>query len=87
MQRVFFEDGILRFDGEIVELFPERGPNVRFHMHYIKKIELVEGRRGVLLMNLDYGKGGGFSGYIVLPESVDHARQMIAVIEAAKQNY
>lgn len=85
MMNVLFEDGILRFDGEILELFPERGNSTRYHVRYVKKIEMVSGRKDILLMNLDYGKGGGFSGYIVLPESVEPAHQMIAAIEKAQR--
>jgi hypothetical protein len=87
MLNVFFEDGILRFDGEVVELFPEKGANVRYHIRYIKKLELVSGRKGITLMNLDYGKGGGFSGYIVLSDSLDRANQMAAAVESARQNH
>jgi len=86
MMELFLDGGFLRFDGEVIELFSERGQNDRYHVRYVEKIELTSGRKGITLMNLRYGKGGGagFSGWMVPAGQVAQAHPFIQAVQDAK---
>jgi len=77
------EGGLLRFDGEVIELFDERGSSDRYHIRYLKKLEFAEGRKGITLLNLSYG-GGGFSGWIIPAGNMDQAQQFMRAVLAAQ---
>jgi len=87
MMELFLEDGFLRFDGEVVELFDDNGTNARYHVRYVTEIKLYEGRKGITLMDLKYGKNGGsgFRGHIVQAENVGQAQQFIQTVQSASQ--
>jgi hypothetical protein len=87
MMELFLDGGFLRFDGDVIELFGEKGENDRYHVRYVDKIELASGRKGITLMNLRYGKGGrggGLSGWIVLQGQEAQAQKFIQVVKDAK---
>ena len=80
------QEGLLRFDGEVIELFDERGNSDRYHIRYLNKLEFAEGRKGITLLNLRYGKGGGFSGWIIPAENMGQAQQFMEAVQTAKAN-
>ena len=82
--QLILDGGILRFDGEVLELFDERGASDRYHIRYLTKLEFVNGAKGITLLNLKHGKGGGFSGWIIPSENMDQAQEFMAAVEAAQ---
>ena len=84
MMELNLEGGLLRFDGEVIELFNERGNSDRYHIRYLNKLEFAEGRKGITLLNLRYGGGGGFSGWIVPAENMGQAQQFLTAVQDAQ---
>ena len=84
MIELTLDRGILRFDGEVIELFDERGSSDRYHIRYVNKLEFSEGRKGITLISLDHGKGGGFSSWIIPAENMDQAQKFMAAVQAEK---
>lgn len=84
---VHLKDHLLRFDGEVVELFAALGASDRYHVRFLKKVELVSGRKGITLFNMRTQKGGGVSGFTVLDESVEDAHQFVAAVQEAINKY
>lgn len=81
---LFLDGGFLRFDGEVLELFDEQGQTYRYHVRYVNKMEFASGRPGITLLNLSYGKNGGFSGWIVPEASLNQTHKLIEAIQSAK---
>lgn len=86
MMELILEEGLLQFDGQVLELFSDTGKNFRYHVRFINQLELQEGRKGITLVNLQYGKKGasGFSGWIVPQENVGLAAAFIQAVNEAK---
>lgn len=81
---LFLDDGILIFDGEILELFAEKGSSSRYHIKYLIALEFSSGRKGITLLDLRYGKGGGFLGYIIPEENMGQANKLMEAVQTAK---
>lgn len=79
------EDGLLTFDGQVVDYYNETGKSYRYHARYIQSIELENGWKDTKLMNLRYGvKGGsGFRGSIVPQDQLQQADTFINEVMAA----
>ena len=86
MIELILDGGLLRFDGEVIELFDERGSSDRYHIRFLNKLEFTEGRKGITLLSLDHGKGGGFSSWIIPAEHMDQAQKFMEAVQAAKAN-
>ncbi|HAV78144.1 MAG TPA: hypothetical protein DCX53_12420 [Anaerolineae bacterium] len=84
MMELILDGGLLRFDGEVIELFSERGNSDRYHIRYLNKLEFAEGRKGITLLNLRYGGGGGFSGWIIPEENMGQAQQFMNAVQNAQ---
>lgn len=80
MLELRLDDGLLRFDGEVVEYFEENGKSHRYHVLYLKSLEIVSGWKDTKLMDLRYGKGGGFRGSIIPPDQVSRAEEFIRAV-------
>jgi len=78
------EGGLLRFDGEVIELFDARGNSDRYHIRYLNNPEFSEGRKGITLLNLRYGGGAGFSGWIIPVENLGQAQKFMDAVQEAK---
>lgn len=87
MVELILDGGLLRFDGEVIELFDERGSSERYHIRYLNKLEFTEGRKGITLINLNHGKGGGFSGWIIPAENMDRAQDFMEAVQTAKVKF
>ena len=86
MLELRLDDGLLRFDGEVVEYFTENGKSHRYHILYLKSLEIVSGWKDTKLMDLRYGKGGGFRGSIIPADQVTQAEEFIrAVMKAVSE--
>jgi hypothetical protein len=83
MLELRLDEGLLRFDGEVIEYFTENGKSHRYHVLYLKSIELVKGRKEMKLMDLHYGKGGGFRGSIIPSDQVSRAEEFIRTVMSA----
>jgi len=86
MMEMILDGGLLRFDGEVIELFDERGSSDRYHIRFLNKMEFTEGRKGITLLSLDHGKGGGFSSWIIPSEHMDEAYKFMEAVQTAKAN-
>ena len=86
MMELILDGGLLRFDGEVIELFDERGSSDRYHIRFLNKLEFTEGRKGITLISLDHGKGGGFSSWIIPAEHMDQAHKFMEAVQSAKAN-
>jgi hypothetical protein len=84
MVELILDGGLLRFDGEVFELFDERGSSDRYHIRFLNKLEFTEGAKGITLISLDHGKGGGFSSWIIPSENMDQAQKFMEAVQAAK---
>ncbi|HSG44916.1 MAG TPA: hypothetical protein VLA72_17350 [Anaerolineales bacterium] len=86
MIEMILDGGLLRFDGEVIELFDERRSSDRYHIRFLNKLEFSDGRKGIRLLSLDHGKGGGFSSWIIPAEEMEQAQKFMEAVQAAKAN-
>ena len=86
MMELILEEGLLQFDGQVLELFSDTGKNFCYHVRFINQLELQEGRKGITLINLQYGKKGasGFSGWIVPEENLENANAFVQAVNEAQ---
>jgi hypothetical protein len=77
--------GVARFDGAVLELFEDQGRTSRFHIRFIEKLEFQPGKKGFMVMDVRYGKGGrsGFGGWAVPEEHVEATQQLADAVRQA----
>jgi len=78
------EEGLLRFDGNILEIFGFGKPeSLRIHISHLRKLEKkMKGNRMFLIVSYEYGNRPVF----LSPEEEGYLDEFIAAVEAAGPN-
>jgi hypothetical protein len=81
------DNGILTFDGTVVEYFGRNGSNDRYHARYIAKIALQTDRKGRAQIQIQMELTGGRVTSYVKPEHMGRAEELVSAVQNAMASY